>query len=168
MEDDMVFTDAATCAISPEYRRLNIILSIAFAALLIALVAAVVYQPWIDLPEKLLAFEWGVYGIIGFFTLWSVLYHWFADPKIRYIAREQDVVLHKGLFFRSVTCQPVKRIQHVEIKQGPFERMRDLANVNIYSAGGIAHTFAIPGLSVSAAQQLREFIMAHKDTNSDQ
>ncbi|MFC3092629.1 hypothetical protein DRW07_00240 [Alteromonas sediminis] len=168
MEDKAMFTDTDTLPVSPEYRRLNISISIVVSAVLLLIFAGIAHQPLFALPESLLAFEWVAYGIIVFFSVWSVTYHWFADPKIRYVAREQDVVLHKGLIFRSITCQPVKRIQHVEIKQGPFERMRNLANLNIYSAGGVAHTFAIPGLSVESAEQLREFIMAHKDTNSDQ
>jgi hypothetical protein len=35
--------------------------------------------------------------------------------------------------------------------------------LQVFSAGGDMHTFQIPGLPVETAQQLRHFILQHKD-----
>ena len=168
MEDTDIFVDAETRPICERYRRVNIGTSVVFYSVIGLTVLGIARQPFLHLPEPLLKAEWLVYFAIAVIALWSIVYHWLADPKIRYIARVNDVVLHKGLIFRSIICQPVKRIQHVEIKQGPIERHFKLANLNIYSAGGIAHTFSIPGLTLNTAQTLREFILSHKDINTDQ
>jgi membrane protein YdbS with pleckstrin-like domain len=59
--------------------------------------------------------------------------------------------------------QPLSRIQHIELKRGPLERSAGLATSHVYSAGGGAHTFEIPGLPVEQAQGLRQFILQHQD-----
>lgn len=163
-----LLSNNSTQPISVKYRQLNIMLAVAIGCTLsaIALVSGLVSIPFI--PSGLTRnIEW-VYLLAVVIAIGSGGYHFFADPKIRYAVRENDVVLHKGLFFRSITCQPVKRIQHVEIKQGPFERLFKLASLNIYSAGGAGYTFSIPGLPAAEAERLRLFIFEHKALNSDQ
>ena len=59
--------------------------------------------------------------------------------------------------------QPITRIQHIELKRGPIERKVGLARLQVFSAGGEMHTFEIPGLPLETAQQLRQFILQHKD-----
>jgi membrane protein YdbS with pleckstrin-like domain len=98
----------------------------------------------------------------------STLYHWFADRRIGYRVSEHAVSLKHGLFFRSVISQPVKRIQHVEIKQGPLERQRHLSSLYVYSAGGAVHTLHIPGLTNDTAETLKNWVLAHKDMLTDQ
>ena len=93
------------------------------------------------------------------------IYAIFADPQKGYALRDHDLSYRSGLFIRHSVTQPLTRIQHVEINRGPLQRRYGLAELCAYSAGGQASTFAIPGLSHRDAQQLREFIVAHKTSH---
>ena len=92
--------------------------------------------------------------------------HFFADPLIKYALREQDLSLQSGLVFRSLSCQPILRVQHVELKRGPIDRKVGLAKLQVFSAGGALHTFEIPGLPIEDAESIRQFIISHKDANN--
>lgn len=152
--------------VSPAYRRANLTITTLIFGLLLALVSGVRFQPFAELPEGLnIAYPFICGGIL---LLWASIffYHWFADRLILFTIREQDIALSKGLIFKSVTCQPVLRIQHIELKRGPVDRMTGLAKLQVFSAGGVGHTFEIPGLPVSQAQKLRQYILAHKDVGA--
>ena len=103
------------------------------------------------------------YGI----TIGSGLLLWFlniaylnkAFPKKQYALREKDIIYTKGLLWSSRTSIPFNRIQHVEIKQGPFERFFKLNSLKIFTAGGQTSDLVIPGLNEQKALQLKEFIL---------
>jgi len=99
-------------------------------------------------------------------SLLNIIYHFFADPIKQYALREQDVHFKSGLFFRTWTSQPILRIQHIELKRGPIERWAGLSTLQVFSAGGGAHTFEIPGLAHDDAIRLRQYILDHKDANT--
>jgi len=71
-----------------------------------------------------------------------------------------------GLIFKKTVTQPILRIQHIELKQGPIDRKLKLANIQAFSAGGATHTFEIPGLEIKKAEALRQFVLDHKDMNN--
>ena len=152
--------------LSPRYRTLNLAIAAAIFITLLVVVNFIRFQPFVTLPEGLL-FAWPVVTT-GLLALWGLLsvYHWLADPLLQFSLREQDLSVHKGLIFRSITCQPVLRIQHIELKRGPLERLAGLATLQVFSAGGAGHTFEIPGLPVAQAQKIRQFILDHKDVGA--
>lgn len=152
--------------LSPAYRKLNLTLTVVIFVGLALLVSAIRFQPFAELPEPLVFAYPIILSVILSIGVLSFLYHWFADKRINYALREQDLSLQKGLFFRSLSCQPVLRIQHIELKRGPLERMAGLAKLQVFSAGGAGHTFEIPGLGVAEAQKIRQFILAHKDVGA--
>lgn len=155
-----------TNPLSPHYRTLNLaIVSVVFSLLLIA-ITVVRFQQFIPAAEGLVKVYPFVVVILAALGVLSFLYHVFADPLIRYAVREQDLILQKGLFFRATVCQPILRVQHIELKRGPLDRIANMAKLQVYSAGGSAHTFEIPGLPVTRAQQLRQFILDHKDLDA--
>ncbi|NVK58302.1 MAG: PH domain-containing protein [Alteromonadaceae bacterium] len=153
--------------VSARYRALNLGLSVFFTLFVTVILAIVHFQPWFELP-----FEGQVavtVAAIIIFTIGSLTfaYHFFADRLIFYTVREQDIILYKGLFFKKVICQPVLRIQHIDIQRGPFERYFGLATLKVYSAGGSDHTLAIPGLPKDIAERLRQFVLNHSDLTRD-
>ena len=153
--------------LSPKYRRINMMVS-AFWGLLILLGIAIATSGWFfELPEKAEIFVRIGYGVVIFFTLWSLLHHWFADPLKMYALREHDLNYQSGLIFRSLVSQPLLRIQHIEIKRGPIERKAGLSTLQVFSAGGVTHTFYIPGIEHERAVELRQFILDHKDLAAD-
>ena len=154
--------------ISPAYRRLNLWLTSGIFGGVAAILVLVLIQPWFALlPPAPFIVSLCIGGVL-FIGSWLFLYHFFADPLIRYSIREQDLVLFKGLLFKDVICQPILRIQHIDIQRGPFERMAGLATLKVYSAGGSLHTLAIPGLPADTADTIRQFVLNHSDLTQDE
>ncbi len=152
--------------VSPTYRKANLIITTVIFSVLLLVVTGIRFQPFGELPEGLhIAFPFICAGL-ALLWAWIFFYHWFADRLIMFSLREQDISLSKGLIFRSVTCQPVLRIQHIELKRGPIDRMAGLAKLQVFSAGGVLHTFEIPGLPMGQAQKIRQFILEHKDVGA--
>ena len=150
-------------AISPGYRKLNLTVTVVISLLVFTVLLIVAYQPWFTLPVKL-EFSLGVAGAITALLGGLIFtYHYFADRLIYYTLREQDIVLFKGLIFKKVICQPMLRIQHIDIQRGPLERLAGLATLKVYSAGGSDHTLAIPGLPEETAEKMRQFVLNHSD-----
>lgn len=92
--------------------------------------------------------------------LWLVLtiYRFFADKKRCYWTDEQEVSYRVGWLTPSIVTLPSKRIQHVEIKQGLFDRMFGLYRVSVLSSG---RGFTIPGMVKDDAQAMRAQLLAN-------
>ena len=159
--------DLPLTSLSPKYRQINLIWAVCFGLILAAMLALISSSLFFPLPEKLQPFVNLAYGAIIVITLWSFIYHYFADPLKQYALREHDLNYQSGLIFRSMLSQPILRIQHIEIKRGPIERKAGLATLQVFSAGGVSHTFNIPGLEHDKAISLRQFILDHKDLAAD-
>lgn len=78
----------------------------------------------------------------------------------RYQLREFDVVIHKGLFWRSERYIARDRIQHIDINAGPVDRRFGLVQVVIYAAGIAGSVGLIPGLTPEDAEWLKEQLLA--------
>jgi membrane protein YdbS with pleckstrin-like domain len=150
-------------SLSEKYVPLNRLINLGCTLLICVLGLAFYFQPFINLPSELLSslpFVIWATAVLGFLFTW--LSH--AQDQLKsYSLRESDLHYSSGLFFRSVVSQPITRIQHIELKRGPIERKAGLATLQVFSAGGEMHTFQIPGLPIETAQQLRHFILQHKD-----
>lgn len=152
--------------VSPSYRRLNLSVAAASTLLLAGIITALRVQPFVTLSEQLKdAYPFVLAGLFVLGVIW-LTYHWLADKRVGYALREQDISLKRGLFFRKIVCQPILRVQHVQLKRGPLERMAGLATLQVFSAGGAMHTFEVPGLTVARAEQVRQFILDHKDLSA--
>ncbi len=163
VEDIPNLQSLALLPISKKYRAINIFSIGLIALVLLSIATGIKYQPFWSIPEDLLkAYPYIVTAIVALATIWA-LYHVFADVRIFYAIREQDISKLSGLIFRKLSCQPILRVQHVEVNRGPLDRWAGLASLQVFSAGGEMHTFEIPGLTLDKAEQLREFILAHKD-----
>jgi membrane protein YdbS with pleckstrin-like domain len=160
--------DLELTPISKRYRVINIGLSALFTAVVFIVLIILDLGVFFSEPEWFAEFKYAVYALVIFIALWDMLYHFFADPIIKYAVREQDLHFQSGLIFRKLVSQPILRIQHIELKRGPIERKANLATLQVFSAGGISHTFQIPGLEYEKAVALRKFIINHKDLSLDE
>lgn len=154
-------------ALSPKFRTINLLLTAFWGGLMMVAIGVLWSGLFFDLPEHADVIAMAAFGLVSFFTLWSLVHHWFADPLKKYALREHDLNFQSGLIFRRLVSQPLLRIQHIELKRGPIERKADLATLQVFSAGGVSHTFYIPGLEYDRAVELRQFILDHKDLASD-
>lgn len=148
------------------YRPVNMGTHILVATVAITVLTAARFQPFFTLPKDLMEIYPTALIVVMTVTLLALIYQFFADPKKRFAVREHDIHYESGLIFRKTLSQPILRIQHVELKRGPIERMFNLASLQVFSAGGATHTFEIPGLAHQQAITLRQFILSHKDTLS--
>lgn len=81
-------------------------------------------------------------------------------PKIRwrqlhYKIDQHELHIQRGIWVIRRTLVPVKRVQHVDTRQGPILHSYDLADVVISTA---ATTHKIPALDENTADQLRQEI----------
>lgn len=84
----------------------------------------------------------------------------FFIPQIRwkrwyYEVDEHEIDLQSGIFIITRTLVPIKRVQHVDTRQGPILRSYNLADVTISTA---ATTHRIPALDEEVADQVRDQI----------
>ncbi len=106
------------------------------------------------------AFSWWLISVsAGIAALVSILLV-FILPEIRwrqwqYKVDEHEIDLHHGIWFTRRTLVPVKRVQHVDTRQGPVLRRYALADVVISTA---ATTHKIPALQDVTADRARSEI----------
>jgi len=87
-------------------------------------------------------------------------------PLRRYKARgyrldEDRLRVVKGLLFRSDTVVPFGRVQHIDVEQGPLERLHGLGTLVLHTAGNHNSSVSLPGLLHGDALAMREAIRAH-------
>lgn len=154
--------------LSPKYMRLNLSIAVVFTTIVLTILVTLVAQPFFDMPsgysDNIVIWLSIVFGLGAL----NFVYHLLADPKKGYALREHDLHYQTGLIFQDHICQPILRIQHIEIKRGPLERKAGLATLQVFSAGGVTHTFYIPGLPHEEAVRLRSFILDHGDLTLDE
>lgn len=151
-------------SLEPSYGATNFKIGLALTLLLVLILIFVRLQPWFDWPEMLLTGLTVGTSVLTIVCLLFTLYKKKADPLKYYALREHDLSFQSGWIFSKKVTQPITRIQHIELKRGPIDRKIGLATLQVFSAGGALHTFEIPGLALSKAQKLRQYILQHKDT----
>ncbi|MEO3753379.1 PH domain-containing protein [Streptomyces sp. B6B3] len=73
----------------------------------------------------------------------------------RYLERDDDLLISRGVLWRQLTVVPYGRMQLVEVTSGPVERRFGLARVQLHTAAA-ATDAAIPGLAPAEAERLRD------------
>lgn len=73
-----------------------------------------------------------------------------------YELREDSLYLVRGVLTRRDTSVPFVRVQHVDTRRSPVERLTGLASVVVYTAGSRGADITVPGLTPDRARELRE------------
>jgi len=99
-------------------------------------------------------------------VLLVVLYLIIRVPLRRYHARGYQLGgdrlrVVRGLLFRSDTVVPFGRVQHIDVHQGPIERVYGLGTLVLHTAGTHNASVSLPGLAHADALAMREEIRAH-------
>ncbi len=74
----------------------------------------------------------------------------------RYEVREDELYLERGVIVRVKTIVPYVRIQHVDSRRGPIERLLSLATTVVYTAGSRGADVTIPGLTTNRSEALQD------------
>jgi membrane protein YdbS with pleckstrin-like domain len=73
----------------------------------------------------------------------------------RYLERDDDLLISRGVLWQQLTVVPYGRMQLVEVTSGPVERRFGLARLQLHTAAA-ATDARIPGLSPAEAERLRD------------
>lgn len=108
------------------------------------------------------------WGVLTSLWLWFSLWH----PPLRYQSwgyRIDDKVLEtrSGKLFQTTRLLPLNRLQHVDLQQGPLERMYGLARLELHTAGTENASLTIPGLAHEEAVRLRDHLVALGGADAD-
>ena len=107
------------------------------------------------------------WGCLTSLWLWFSLWH----PPRRYQSwgyRIDDKVLEtrNGNLFQTTRLLPLNRLQHVDLQQGPLERIYGLARLELHTAGTQNASITIPGLAREEAVRLRDHLVALGGTDA--
>jgi membrane protein YdbS with pleckstrin-like domain len=94
-----------------------------------------------------------ILALLLFLLVWYPRRAW---ERWGYALREHDLLIQSGVLVHRRVSIPAGRIQHVDIHQGPFERLLGLARVQVFTASGGGADGVIPGLTPEVADSLRE------------
>ena len=73
---------------------------------------------------------------------------------------EDELVVKHGLMVRQLTVVPFGRVQHIDVAQGPIQRMLGLATLVLNTAGTRGAAVRLPGLLHAQAETMRDHIRA--------
>jgi membrane protein YdbS with pleckstrin-like domain len=120
----------------------------AAAAALVAWIALAILAESADMPVAAALLIGVVVAVV------AVVFPYIAYRRWRYEIRERDLLISHGAIYHVTTSIPFDRIQFVETRQGPLDRLFNLTRLVVYTAAGRAGQ--IPGLDVSEAGSVRE------------
>jgi membrane protein YdbS with pleckstrin-like domain len=73
----------------------------------------------------------------------------------RYLERNEDLIVARGVMVQRLSVVPYGRMQFVEVTAGPIERLFKLSTVKLHTAAA-ASDARIPGLEQAEAARLRD------------
>ena len=98
-----------------------------------------------------------VVGVLAAVWLWCVIGR--QVGAYGYAERDDDLLVRRGIMWRSIVVVPYGRLQYVDVHAGPVDRIFGIARVQLHTAS--AGTDAvIPGLPPQEAARLRDRLAA--------
>ena len=97
-----------------------------------------------------------VMTLIAMNFVFTLFWPSFEYNAFRYAVRQDDLLVQSGVIFRRWSSIPHNRIQHVDTRQGPLERIFGLSRLLIFTAAGMSADGSIPGLATADAERLRD------------
>jgi len=132
-------------------------INIAITLLILAIGLGVLIYLNKELQNISLYFIFGIsylaFSIILFFSSVASL------KKRGFAVREKDILYKRGLISTTTTMIPFNRIQHVAMHEGVFSRMFNLAQIQIFTAGGSSSDVKISGIEKEKAESIKELLM---------
>ena len=142
--------DDAWVRVSPalvRVRRISLLLTY------VLVLAGVVVLLLIPVVPRLIPGIGAAVAVVVFIWIW-----WLVGRRVRswgYALRPDDLLVTNGILFRRLVIVPYGRLQLVDVKAGPIDRICGVATVQLHTAAATTDA-AIPGLAPPAAVQLRD------------
>lgn len=101
------------------------------------------------------AWLWVLPGLLAAVLAWL---GWVIPRQVRaigYAERRDDLLIRKGVMFRTLVVVPYGRMQFVDVQAGPLDRWGGIARVQLHTASPTSDA-QIPGLTPAEADRLRD------------
>jgi membrane protein YdbS with pleckstrin-like domain len=134
--------------VSPRLASARLVVALAWLGVpLVALVvvAAITGSVWV----------WASAALVAVLVAWVV---WLVPRQVRamgYAERADDLLLRRGILFRSMVVVPYGRMQYVDVTAGPLARRLGIASVQLHTASPGTDA-SIDGLPTAEAARLRD------------
>ncbi|OHE85712.1 MAG: hypothetical protein A2190_12165 [Lysobacterales bacterium RIFOXYA1_FULL_69_10] len=95
---------------------------------------------------------------------------WWGGKRHAYTAWRHDddgLAVRRGRLWRSETRVPASRVQHLDVKHGPWQRRRGLATLVVHTAGTRNSAVTVPHLDAADAERLRDALARQIETDDD-
>ncbi len=137
--------------VSPRLRLARHVVLAAFlgAPAVVLTGAAVALGGWAWIPA----------AALGVLLLWTALLVPRQVRALGYAERDADLLVRKGVMFRSLVVVPYGRMQFVDVQAGPLARKVGIAQVQLHTASPGTDA-SIPGLPPDEAARLRDRLAA--------
>jgi membrane protein YdbS with pleckstrin-like domain len=120
-------------------------------------VGAILVVKW----PPLLAWVLGCWLGFALLGAWTILYYHPRNYRTWGFRLDHRVLMiRRGVWFRTIRLLPLPRLQHVDVKSGPFQRRFGLATLVLHTAGTHAAAIEVPGLDAHSATLLRDELVA--------
>jgi uncharacterized protein len=104
--------------------------------------------------------------VAGSILAWSA--HFWPPIAYRHTTWRLDdtgLEIRRGVLWRHHIAVPVARVQHVDVSQGPIQRMFSLGKLTVYTAGTSNASVELDGLEYDEALRLRDRLIAQKEAS---
>jgi len=98
---------------------------------------------------------WIPAGVVALLALWGALLVPRQVRAMAYAERDDDLLIRRGIMFRSLVVVPYGRMQYVDVSAGPFARRFRIASVQLHTASPVTSA-SIDGLPPAEAARLRD------------
>ena len=157
--DAFTWTEGWT-AVSP---RLVTARRIALALAYVLVIAGIVALVLIPGVPDVVPVAVGVGALVVFGWLW-----WLIGRRVRsfgYAERGDDLLVTSGIMFRRLVVVPYGRMQLVDVKAGPIDRLLGVTTVQLHTAAATTDA-KIPGLVPQVAADVRDRLAARGEQRS--
>jgi membrane protein YdbS with pleckstrin-like domain len=103
-----------------------------------------------------------VWAIPAFFVLLGLWLLWLVPRQVHaigYAERADDLLIRKGIMFRTLVVVPYGRMQYLDVQRGPLTRALGLASLQLHTASAGTDA-SIDGLPAEVAERLRDQLAA--------
>lgn len=165
-DDEAMLADRGASApiilLEPGYRTL---LRLNWALLMLPLTAAAIGVDLLLLRRE--GLPWGVLStLFAVLTLIGVVVTAGRQyARWGYALGADDLRVVRGYAFHTDTVVPFVRVQHIDVGQGPLERLCGVAHLVVHTAGTHNSIVTLPGLTRARAEAMRDTIRAHIQTD---
>jgi membrane protein YdbS with pleckstrin-like domain len=140
---DIVWTRVSARLITARLTVAGIVLGIPAVALIVATLAAG------------LVWMWALVAVPVVLGVWCAVLIPRQVRAIGYAERADDLLIRKGIMFRSLVVVPYGRMQYVDVQAGPLDRKLRIAGVQLHTASPGTDA-SISGLEPAEAERLRD------------